>query len=374
MNRALYAGSFDPFHKGHVNIVHRVHELFEAVDIVVAHNPNKKYLFTAEERVALIKKSFLNEPSGVSILPPGQLVTDYAKSHGIRNIVKGIRNFKDWDYEKMLHEVTLSQSEQIETIPLFSNRNDEKISSSAVKELIAYNADVTGYVNLTTKAAVERKQNGQVIIGLTGVIGAGKSYVAKLLRSDNTVSCSLWGGQRTCPIRSDEYHHIDLDVLISQITFSQNHEWANNDEVYQLRKMVEYIIKVPLFTGNGKDRVPNREAIGKVLFNNSDINKEVQQLYKPVLVRAIRKAIAGKQGVIIIDGAPLIDLDLTYLCNNHVIIVKADEATTMARLDERYYGDKLNIASRLKAQLPHDAKVNKLALQMNKDNYGNSSQ
>ena len=168
MKSCIYAGSFDCFHNGHANIVKRALKAFDQVRILVANNPKKKYLFNINERLNIIHHYFNDTRIVVDILSDTSLVSDYAREKGVQSILKGIRNIQDTEYEKMLHEITVSQENGIDTFVLFSDPKDQKISSSSVKELIKFNADVRDYVPLYTKQMLEIAQNGQYIMGVTG--------------------------------------------------------------------------------------------------------------------------------------------------------------------------------------------------------------
>jgi pantetheine-phosphate adenylyltransferase len=165
MSTCIYPGSFDAFHNGHANIVLRARNAFAKVVVLVADNPKKNYTFNTSQRIAIIESYFANQNITVDVLPHNSLVGDYAKENGIDTIIKGIRNIQDTEYEKLLHEVSISQEHGVDTFVLFSKPEDQKISSSGVKELIKYNADVRDYVNLYTKQNLEIKLNEQYIVG-----------------------------------------------------------------------------------------------------------------------------------------------------------------------------------------------------------------
>ena len=208
MKSCIYAGSFDCFHNGHANIVKRALKAFDQVRILVANNPKKKYLFNINERLNIIHHYFNDTRIVVDILSDTSLVSDYAREKGVQSILKGIRNIQDTEYEKMLHEITVSQENGIDTFVLFSDPKDQKISSSSVKELIKFNADVRDYVPLYTKQMLEIAQNGQYIMGVTGGIGSGKSFITNLM-SHNIFQIN---GLSTI--------NVDLDVISNNITYS----------------------------------------------------------------------------------------------------------------------------------------------------------
>ena len=361
MQKSIYCGSFDCFHKGHANIVRRALNMFDGVTILVANNPSKKYTFTAEERVRIIKHTIEDDNITVDILPNSQLISDYAKSKGINTILKGIRDIKDVEYERMLHEITVAQEHGIDTCVLFANPVDAKISSSAVRELIKFNADVRDYVPLYTKQLLEAKVNKQYIIGVTGTIGSGKSYITKLLvNSKDLGERSVYGDITQRPI------NIDMDIIASELTYSDKYTWQNNHEVMELRNKIQHLL-----IGAAAESFPNivKDTFASRIFKDDDFNRKVQQLYKPVMIREIRKRIAGKTGLILLNGALLIDCDMQYLCNNNVIVVDAQNSTLETRLLERYKSID-EVHCRLNSQLLNYQKINILKEYIDIDKHG----
>ena len=365
MRACVYAGSFDPFHFGHLRIVQRACNTFDEVYVLVARNPKKKYLLDWPQRMEIIR-SMVPGKVVVDTLPDHTLLSDWARSRGVTHIVKGLRNISDMEYEKMLHEVTVALEQGVDTVLYFSAPEDAKLSSSAVKELVSYNADVHNYVNLRAKAAVELTQNEQIIIGVTGVIGAGKSTVVKQLTDPDTGECAIFD-HRGASIVPDQLHHIDVDVIVHNLTYNPAPFWTT-PETTQLRENFRDLIKVPLrITAEDGKSMPNMQAVGRVLFTNAEVNQKARELYKPVLTRYIRQAMAGKHGIILINGALLIDMQMTELCNNYMFVVQAPDETLHRRLMERYL-DAEEVKIRQRAQLSHAEKIAKLVSIMSQDN------
>jgi pantetheine-phosphate adenylyltransferase len=344
MRSCIYAGSFDPFHEGHANIVKRALKAFDCVHILIATNPKKTYLLRMDYRMDVIKHSMKGLNVEVHHLPENSLVSDYAKEKGITSILKGIRNIQDTEYEKMLHEVTVSQENGIDTFILFSNPIDQKISSSAIKELIKYNADVRDYIPLFTKQLLEVKQNGQLIIGITGGIGAGKSYITDLM-------VKYFFKDQQFP---RQVINVDLDKIANDITYSDSYN--TNNEVLELRKNTNDLLEKYYINHTSTDL---REMLSRAVFTNPKFNKELQQLYKPVIIREIRRQIAGIPGLIILNGALLIDMDMQYLCNNNIIVLGASSEEINKRLLKRYT-NQTDVDNRISSQLTSVEKLFKL--------------
>lgn len=144
MKNALYAGSFDPISNGHIDIIYRAAKLFDKVYVLVTQNIGKSTTFTLEERVKMIKK-VVNLPN-VIIDQTNDLVVKYAKEHNVNTIVRGLRNIKDFESEIALYHFNKNIEPDVETIILFPSHRLTYVSSSAIKELVYFNADISSYV------------------------------------------------------------------------------------------------------------------------------------------------------------------------------------------------------------------------------------
>ncbi|MDE6661138.1 MAG: pantetheine-phosphate adenylyltransferase [Anaeroplasmataceae bacterium] len=145
MKKCVYPGSFDPFSNGHLDIVKRASKLFDELHILVSYNVNKKTNFTIEERVSMIKKCVSGLPNVVVDSYDG-LVVEYSKAHQIDVIVRGLRNYNDYENEFNLFQYNRDISPSIETILLLPSTKNQFVSSSAIKELVRFNCDISKYV------------------------------------------------------------------------------------------------------------------------------------------------------------------------------------------------------------------------------------
>ena len=145
MKKCVYPGSFDPFSNGHLDIVKRASKLFDELHILVSYNVNKKTNFTIEERVSMIKKCVSGLPNVVVDSYDG-LVVEYSKAHQIDVIVRGLRNYNDYENEFNLFQYNREISPSIETILLLPSTKNQFVSSSAIKELVRFNCDISKYV------------------------------------------------------------------------------------------------------------------------------------------------------------------------------------------------------------------------------------
>jgi pantetheine-phosphate adenylyltransferase len=136
MPRALYSGSFDPVTRGHLDIIERAARVFDDLEVVVGNNPTKKYTFSLEERVGFLRYA-ISEPHIRTSSIKNCLLADYAYEADIPTIVKGVRGIQDYDYERMIHEVNITQQRGIDTYILLARRELAHISSSAVRSCAA---------------------------------------------------------------------------------------------------------------------------------------------------------------------------------------------------------------------------------------------
>ncbi|MDE6241587.1 MAG: pantetheine-phosphate adenylyltransferase [Anaeroplasmataceae bacterium] len=145
MKKAVYPGSFDPFSNGHLDIVKRASKLFDELHILVSYNLSKKTNFTKEERVAMIQKCVASLENVVVDSYDG-LVVNYCKENSIDVIVRGLRNYNDYENEFNLFQYNRDISPNIETILLLPSTKNQFVSSSAIKELVCFHCDISKYV------------------------------------------------------------------------------------------------------------------------------------------------------------------------------------------------------------------------------------
>ena len=142
---ALFAGSFDPFTKGHKDIVDRaLASVADEVVVAVGVNFQKACMFSLEERVQAIKDVYKDNPK-VSVKAYEGLTTDYAKEIGADFLLRGVRSVKDFEYERDIAEVNRRLT-GIETILMLSAPELSCISSSVVRELFSYNKDIKEFL------------------------------------------------------------------------------------------------------------------------------------------------------------------------------------------------------------------------------------
>jgi len=141
---AIFPGSFDPFTKGHQNIVERGLPLFDRLVIGVGRNTTKQTLYTPEERQQQVAALFASEPR-IEVRIYDVLTVDFAKSVGAQYVLRGVRSMVDFEYERTMADVN-KRLAGLETVLLFADADTASISSSLVRELKAFGKDVTDFL------------------------------------------------------------------------------------------------------------------------------------------------------------------------------------------------------------------------------------
>lgn len=143
-NIALFAGTFDPFTRGHADIVERSLALFDEVIIAIGINEQKRTLFSAEKRLEQISRYYQSRPR-VRVITYNSLTVDLVRETGASALVRGIRSGADFEYERTLADLNRHLSGS-ETILLCTDTRLSFISSSAVRELIAFGRDASDFL------------------------------------------------------------------------------------------------------------------------------------------------------------------------------------------------------------------------------------
>jgi pantetheine-phosphate adenylyltransferase len=144
---AVCPGSYDPVTFGHLDIIGRVANVFDNVIVGVVNQPvrKQKTVFSAEERVAFLEAE-VAEHGNVQVKPFDTLLVDFAREHGARAIVKGLRAISDFEYEFEMNQLNRKMAPDIESIYLMSAPQFSFLSSSGVKELAMFGGDIEGLV------------------------------------------------------------------------------------------------------------------------------------------------------------------------------------------------------------------------------------
>ncbi len=144
MIRVVCPGSFDPVTNGHLDIIGRAAKLYDEVIVAVLRNPTKSSLFTADERVELLREVSKDLPN-VRVAKFNGLIVDFCRANDVSAIVKGLRAVTDFDYEMQMAQMNYNQA-GVETLFMTTNPLYAFLSSSLVKEFAGYGGDVASLV------------------------------------------------------------------------------------------------------------------------------------------------------------------------------------------------------------------------------------
>ena len=154
--KAIYPGTFDPVTYGHIDLIKRAQEVFSEVVVAVAHNPQKKPLFSVKERVEMLKESTA-DLRGIVIDDFKGLVIDYAVKQKARVIIRGLRMISDFEYEFQMALTNRKLNSRIETIFLMPHESYSYISSKLLKEAASLGADLSSFVPDFVERSLKKK-------------------------------------------------------------------------------------------------------------------------------------------------------------------------------------------------------------------------
>jgi len=143
--KCVYPGSFDPISNGHVDIISRASKMFDEVHVVVGNNIFKNTTFTIEERLEMVKECVKDIPNVIVVSYEG-LVVEYLKENHINVMIRGLRNYSDYENEFSLFQYNRDIYPSIETVLLMPKTRLQVVSSSAIKELLTFGCDISKYV------------------------------------------------------------------------------------------------------------------------------------------------------------------------------------------------------------------------------------
>ena len=144
MKVAIYPGSFDPITNGHLEVLKRALNIFDKVIMLVAVNDNKKARFSSEDRVNMIKEA-VDDPR-VEVDSYNGLTVEYAKKHGAKHLIRGLRAVTDFEYEFSLASANDYIDDSIDTVFLMSKAEKSFINSSMIMELYQNGVDVSDLI------------------------------------------------------------------------------------------------------------------------------------------------------------------------------------------------------------------------------------
>jgi pantetheine-phosphate adenylyltransferase len=160
MRTVIYPGSFDPITNGHLDVIQRAAKLFDRVIVAIAKNESKSPLFSLAERRDLVSRSIEDLPNAESDTFTGLLV-EYVERRSGQAIIRGLRAVSDFEFEFQLALMNRKLNERVETIFMMPKDTYTFLSSRIVKEIARLGGDVSAFVPVHVKAALNAKLPGR---------------------------------------------------------------------------------------------------------------------------------------------------------------------------------------------------------------------
>ncbi len=153
---AVYPGSFDPIHNGHIDITRRAAKVFDEVIVAVYDMPKKTVLFSVDERISLAEQAF-NAYANIRVAQFSGLVVNYAEQVGAMALIRGLRVFSDFELEFRMGLANKKLAPWLETVAIMTDENHLHISSSTIREIAELGGDVSSMVpSFVAQALIER--------------------------------------------------------------------------------------------------------------------------------------------------------------------------------------------------------------------------
>ena len=160
-NNAIYPGTFDPITYGHIDVIKKALKLVDTVIIAISDINNKNYLFTSEERIEIVKKALFTDlkfkKNRIKVISFRTLTTNLCKKYKSNIILRGLRAVSDFEYEFQLAGMNRKLNNNIETIFLMSDVENQIISSKFVKEIMNLNGNINKFVTKSTIKMLKNK-------------------------------------------------------------------------------------------------------------------------------------------------------------------------------------------------------------------------
>jgi len=162
MNKvAIYPGTFDPITYGHIDVIKKSLKLFNKIIVAVSEVSEKNYLFSSEERINIVNKALFKDlklnKKKIIVVSFGSLTTDLCKKYKSNIILRGLRAVSDFEYEFQLAGMNRKLNNNIETIFLMSDVENQIISSKFVKEIVKLNGDIRKFTTKSTIKSLKEK-------------------------------------------------------------------------------------------------------------------------------------------------------------------------------------------------------------------------
>ena len=158
---AIYPGTFDPITYGHIDVIKKALKLFDKIVVGVSDVSSKNYLFSSEERIEIVNKALFKDlklsKKKITVVSFSSLTTDLCKRYKSNIILRGLRAVSDFEYEFQLAGMNRKLNQNIETIFLMSDVENQIISSRFVKEIVKLNGDIKKFTTKSTIKSLKEK-------------------------------------------------------------------------------------------------------------------------------------------------------------------------------------------------------------------------
>lgn len=161
MKKAVYPGSFDPITFGHIDIAKRALKVFDHLTILISDNPNKKGLFTSEEKKVLIEKALSDFIDQIDIVISHDLTVKETKRLGATHIVRGLRAVTDFEYEFQLTHANRALDKSVDSVFFMTAHKYSYLSSTTVKEIAQFRGELSHFVPDFIKDEIIKKIDQQ---------------------------------------------------------------------------------------------------------------------------------------------------------------------------------------------------------------------
>ena len=303
--RGLVPLSADPMTYGHIDLITRASTQCRELIVLIALNDGKcgSYVLPLCERVLMARRA-LRAIKNVRVIESEGLLVDVFLREGCDVVFRGIRNEADKTYEETqmrYHDLILPGfSQRVVYLPARQELRD--ISSSLVKAFVSHGVDVSPFVPLFVKARLEELIVGQFLIGVSGGMASGKSYVAAQLAQH-------LGGT-----------HVNFDEFLREL-------YVEDSPGAQLvRDRLAELLGRDVLSPDGKS--VERQTLKVRIFDPhcpNDVRRAVHDLTTPHVLRLYRKYLKGVRGVVLVEWAQLVEMGLANLVNNRVIVVDSPD-------------------------------------------------
>jgi pantetheine-phosphate adenylyltransferase len=349
--RSIYAFSGDPITYGHIDIVRRAARTYDEVVVGIGENPSKvgRYLFTTDERLDFARRC-LEDLANVRCVSFQGLLAEYAYLNGFDVIVRGVRSGADLEHELIQFDVNHSLHSSVDTVFFPARREMAHISSGVVKAIVREGGDVSDYCPLIVKEALERKILGKFRIGLAGGIAAGKTYFARRL-----VEALQADGRTASYVSLDAVGHFVLSDAADPI-YASTRQTICDEFGAELAE---------------PDSSINRQKLGKIVFADARALDRLNAIMRePMLARLYHETRALPPGIVVIEGAILVEANWTDLVNNNVVLVDAPLEMRCERLMDRSGIDRDEAMSKIMRQIAQPERLAILNQRIDRDGWG----